>query len=215
MKKIFLFILPLFISVGVSQDVIYTTTLYNDENFTGKNSRVESITYYKKTRNGLVKFRYEEYYKLTGNLFIKGALKDGEKDGKWIWYNENGQINSEGNYKVGKRFGKYTFYYENKNGQKKLEETYKDGIKDGKSILWDESGQKRSQGIYINGNENGLWIGWYGNGQKEYEETYKDGIKDGKSILWDENGQKRSEETYKEGKLISDKWWDENGNLMK
>ncbi len=74
MKKIFLYILPLFISVGVSQDVIYTTTLYNDENFTGKNSRVESITYYKKTRNGLVKFRYEEYYKLTGNLFIKKSI---------------------------------------------------------------------------------------------------------------------------------------------
>ena len=109
MKKIFLFILPLFISVAVSQDVIYTTTLYNDENFTGKNSRVESITYYKKTRNGLVKFRYEEYYKLSGNLSIKGALKDGKKDGKWIWYNENGQIKSEGNYKDGKRFGKYTF----------------------------------------------------------------------------------------------------------
>ena len=68
--------------------------------------------------------------------------------------------------------------------------------------------------IYINGNENGLWIGWYGNGQKEYEETYKDGIKDGKSIFWDESGQKRSEETYKDGELISDKWWDENGNLM-
>ena len=164
MKKIFLFILPLFISVAVSQDVIYTTTLYDDENFTGKNSRVESITYYKKFRNGLKKFRYEEYYKLSGNLSIKGALKDGEKDGKWIWYNENGQINSEGNYKDGKRFGKYTFYYENS--------------------------------------------------QKKFEENYKDGIKDGKSTLWDESGQKRSEETYKNGESISDKWWDENGNLI-
>ena len=164
MKKVFLFILPLFISVGVSQDVIYTTTLYNDENFTGKNSRVESITYYKKTRNGLVKFRYEEYYKLSGNLFIKGAYKDGIKDGNWIWYNENGQINSKGNYKDGKRFGKYTYYYENS--------------------------------------------------QKKFEESYKDGIKDGKATLWDESGQKRSEETYKNGESISEKWWDENGNLI-
>ena len=36
--------------------------------------------------------------------------------------------------------------------------------------------------------------------------------KNGKRTSWYENGQKSSEATYKEGKLISDKCWDEDGN---
>ena len=45
-----------------------------------------------------------------------------------------------------------------------------------------------------------------------YLDKYGHPIRNGKRITWFENGQKSSEVTYKEGKLISDKCWDEDGN---
>jgi len=79
-------------------------------------------------------------------------------------------------------------------------------------------GKKEFEGSYKNGGKNGKWTSWYENGQKKDEENYKyldkygDPIRNGKRITWFENGQKSSEVTYKEGKLISDKCCDEDGN---
>ena len=42
--------------------------------------------------------------------------------------------------------------------------------------------------------------------------TYKNGKKDGLWTDWDENGKKLKEETYKDGELISQECWDEDGN---
>ena len=43
---------------------------------------------------------------------------------------------------------------------------------------------------------------------------YDDGKKkeEGKATIWHENGQKSDEVTYKDGELISEKCWDEDGN---
>ena len=70
----------------------------------------------------------------------------------------------------------------------------------------------------------GLWTMWYENGQMREEGTFKDGEKDGKWTYWSggEAGRevifrpyhKSSETTYKDGKLISEKCWDEDGNEM-
>jgi len=52
----------------------------------------------------------------------------------------------------------------------------------------------------------------YPNGQKKEEGYYLDEKKDGLWTYWYENGQKMEEETFKDGKLISSKCWDEDGN---
>ena len=75
------------------------------------------------------------------------------------------------------------------NGQKFVENTYKDGkIIDGEYTLWYKSGRK--------------WL----------ENTYKDGKLDGLSIYWDRKEQLDTKRTYKDGELISQKCWDEDGN---
>ena len=51
--------------------------------------------------------------------------KEGNKNGKWTWWNENGQI--------------------------KTEENYKDGKKDGKQIDWNKNDQKWVEATFING----------------------------------------------------------------
>ena len=46
------------------------------------------------------------------------------KDSKWTWYYENGQIEKEENFKDGNRDGKLIYY--NDDGNKQKEETYID-----------------------------------------------------------------------------------------
>ena len=47
------------------------------------------------------------------------------------------------------------------------------------------------------------------------EGTFKDGKLHGLFTRWYENGQKEGELTVKDGAVISEKRWDEDGNLLK
>ena len=93
---------------------------------------------------------------VSGNIFkifkdkktSLGILQNGNKEGLWTdWYN-NGQKRYEGNYKGGKLIDLIEWY---KNGQKKVEGTWK------------------------NGKREGVYTTYYKNGQKMDEETFKDG----------------------------------------
>ena len=110
-------------------------------------------------------------------------------------------------YKDGQVDGKYTFWYENGN---KKEEGINKGVdykgnptKDGKWTYWSPDGKESSELIYRDGNP---WVGKlterYDNGNKKKEGTYKNGEKIGKLTFWYENGQKRKEGNY-EGKINS------------
>ena len=54
-------------------------------------------------------------------------------------------------------------------------------------MWWDEKGKKVEEENYINGKQDGLDVHWHNNGQKSYEANFKD------------------------GKRISEKWWDIKG----
>ena len=87
--------------------------------------------------------------KVTGRG--KGKLKNGKREGLWVFYWDNGQLNSKGTYKNGKEEGPWVEYHEN--------------------------GQLNSKVTYKNGKEEGPWV-WYnedGTVNEEYTETYKDG----------------------------------------
>ena len=116
MKKILVIILPLFISVGYSQQIIHTETY--------DNGNIKSITYHKKTRNGIEKVK-EEIYHENGQKEGEGTFKDGKREGKWSGWYENGQKEGEGTFKDGKLEGLVTGWYEN--GQKNSEQLFKDG----------------------------------------------------------------------------------------
>ena len=60
--------------------------------------------------------------------------------------------------------------------------------------------------------EDGLHTEWWENGQKKLEVSYKDGKPDGLGIVWYKNGRMKSKGTYNEGELVSQGFWDENGN---
>ena len=68
MKKILLIVLLL--SVGFSQKLTEVVKTYD-------NGNIKSITYHKKTRDGIEKVKYEGYYK-NGQKSQEGTYKDGK-----------------------------------------------------------------------------------------------------------------------------------------
>ena len=100
MKKLLVIILPLLLIVGCS-NVEGQQQLIPDIKGKYENGNIKSITYHKKTRNGIEKIK-EEIYHENGQKEGEGTFKDGKRKGKWSGWYENGQKNSEQLFKDGK-----------------------------------------------------------------------------------------------------------------
>lgn len=75
----------------------------------------------------------------NGKLGFGGNIKDGLRDGEWIWFYENGNKKRYCLYKKGVKDGPTIYYY--KNGQKKSEIIFSND-KNIKQTSWDEKGNK-------------------------------------------------------------------------
>ena len=60
----------------------------------GSNSNVQPLLYEAYVKNGEVHGSYNQYY-LNGNIEIQGQLNNGVKNGKWVYYDQDGNINRE------------------------------------------------------------------------------------------------------------------------
>jgi len=139
----------------------------------------------KKAITGLVYTTYD-----NGQLKYESSWKDGVVDGRCRSFHENGQPRGEQNFKNGKRHGIERKWYEN--GQLEYEWNHKD------ETLW--VGQQR-------------W--WYDNGQLWIEKLYdENGKQNGIAKSWYASGQLKYEMKYKADTLISQKCWDEDGNVI-
>ena len=79
----------------------------------------------------------------------QGSFKNGKKDGSWISYHENGQLEFEGNYKNDKKEGSWVRYWDD--GQLKFKGDYKNGRREGYWIVFSYDGQLWSKGKYKDG----------------------------------------------------------------
>jgi len=172
------------------------------------------------------------YKDLYGQYMSKVELLNGQFDGKFIRWWENGGKHQEKNYKDGKLDGKWTetwsggrvmfernytdgnldtettfSYYDN--GQIETKYNYKDTHLDGEQTVWYKNGQIRLQ---YNATGLGKVTGWYENGQIKSDGIFNDGKLDGKETSWYENGQMRGESNYKDGKKDGKwTWWLSDG----
>tara|TARA_B100001175_G_C19294926_1_gene535326 strand:- start:114 stop:653 length:540 start_codon:yes stop_codon:yes gene_type:complete len=177
MKKLFLFLL--LCSLGFSQQIVQTET--------HEDGYIEVINYYKKKRSSsgtykLIKVKSERYHD-SGNLYeLMYFNEDGEENGLYKSYFENGQLEEEKTYKNGKEEGPYKSYFEN--GQLEWEYYYTLGDIDDTKLV------KR----------------WYENGQ-----LYQVGFVDESGYYWktrktySEEGKLLKEETFKDGDVIESK----------
>ena len=83
----------------------------------------------------------------------RGSFKNGEQEGPWVSYHDNGQLWQKGDYKNGKEEGTWVWYHVN--------------------------GQLRAKGALKNGEKEGPWVFYSGDGivYNEPTGTYKNGKK--------------------------------------
>ena len=88
-----------------------------------------------------------EFYE-NGTEKLNGRYRNGLKNGKWTWWNEDGGTDSTGSYKKGLMHGQWEFYFSN--GNLKGKGQYRDG-----------NGSNRGDtGISKHG-RHGKWTFWY------------------------------------------------------
>ena len=137
MKRTILFItsLVLITSVSFSQSKV---NINNLSDYGGKMFKENDDKPY----TGLV----FDLYRTTGNKSLEGRYKDGLRNGKWSWWNEDNKMDSSGTYKIGIKDGKWIHSTEIGNG--KYEVRYTTGNID-LATFTDNLGQTYS-GIPVN-----------------------------------------------------------------
>ena len=79
--------------------------------------------------------------------------------------------------------------------------------------LW-PNGNIEAEGNMKNGRPDGLVSMWYETGEKAGEGGYKNNQRDGLVIEWHKNGQKKMEHMFKDGKLLSENFWNNKGESV-
>ncbi|MGC9384952.1 MAG: toxin-antitoxin system YwqK family antitoxin [Kosmotogaceae bacterium] len=125
----------------------------------------------------------EEWYN-TGEKRSETYWKNGIHDGPYISWYPNEQISCVGNYSNGEKNGKWVEYLED---GRKSEGEYLNGMKNGHWIESWLNGTK-SEGNYFNGKRNGYWIKYWKNGQKQSEGNYSNGEQSGEWIYYSSYG---------------------------
>jgi antitoxin component YwqK of YwqJK toxin-antitoxin module len=159
-----------------------------------------------------LKKRDDIYYKkfsdtpFTGKVSGKGQgkMKDGRKEGAWVQYYSDGQLDQKGSYKNGKREGEWVGYHEN--GQLMTKGSRENGKMEGEWISYHKNGGLSKVGSYKNGKEEGEWIFFHNNERTFRKGTLKNGMREGKWWDYDYDGTLNSDwtGTYKNGRKVSD-----------
>ena len=116
----------------------------------------------------------------TGEIdgwLVKGSMKNGKKEGKWVNYHSNGQLRIKENYKNGKLDGAWVEFHDD--GQLAFKGNYKNGKSEGACVAYYSNGQLRLKGNYKNGESEGAWVGFEEDGRvKEFMTgNFKNGVK--------------------------------------
>ena len=138
---------------------------------------------------------------------------DGEYDGAWRTWSEQGQMLSETNYAAGKKHGVAKTWSEE--GKQMSECSYADGSLDGAYKTWFEDGTLRVEATFKAGKRTGTYKTWNKSGQLVEERNYDDqGRPHGTHKTWFDNGQQKSQAEYKEGKPTGTSTvWNDDGTI--
>jgi antitoxin component YwqK of YwqJK toxin-antitoxin module len=120
---------------------------------------------------------YVEYDE-KGGIIAKGQYVYGEKDGDWSF--KHNLITEKGNYYEGNQQGIWKSWYENGNLYSEIE--YDQDIPNGKYTTYWENGNMKLTGKYVTGVREGLWHRYNENGDLLVSDFYKNGVE----IKWND-----------------------------
>jgi len=142
--------------------------VHNKEEPFIKNSGENEMTYKGELYSGKY-IRYHDDGTLS-KVTQKGSYKNGQKDGVWESYHNNGQLSSKVSYLNGNLNGVWEKYREN--GQLDFKCSYLNGKLNGVCEKYRENGELFFKGSYLNGYLNGVWEYYNEDGSLERTETY-------------------------------------------
>ena len=105
---------------------------------------IKTIRYLKDKEN-----YFEVVLHQTGEKYMEGWVRKGERDGEWYSWYPNGVVWSFGTYKNGKRQGESEAYYEN--GSIRIRQKYENGAPDGKWEFFYPNGKIQMEVVYDKG----------------------------------------------------------------
>ena len=108
----------------------------------------------------------------NGQKKLNGRYRNGLKNGRWAWWNQDGGTDSTGSYRKGLMNGPWQYYFIN--GNPKAKGFYKEG-----------NGTDRDQKGLPRHGRNGKWTFWYDDGLKHIEITYKNGTELKRKIIFE------------------------------
>lgn len=134
----------------VQRDGVYYEK-FKDEPFNGKVKGKANGNIINGKKDGL----WLSYHD-NGQLDSKGEYKNGEMNGAWVYYHNNGILIGKGNWHKGKRDGLWERYYNN--GRLWYKGQYNKGVQHGHWATYEHDGQLTEKGHYQNGKKEGAWV---------------------------------------------------------
>ena len=177
---IYLFIISILYSCGLEKKEVVT------EKWEDGSTKV-SFTY--ENPDDTTKYVRTSFH-TNGKIESKGFVVDGEKDGLWKWWYDNGKKQDLAHLNNGIYEG--TRKHWRKDGTLRLVEIIEGNCHgeccDGKLIFYDDSGVKLLKYQMKNGDYNGFGYGYHKDGSIERKFYYENGKKKGMSYEYHTNG---------------------------
>ena len=153
---------------------------------------------------------WKEYFD-NGVLKGEGLYDHDTRTGPWAYYHKNGEIEQTGTYDtLGLIYGEWKWYYSS--GILQRRENFKDGKADGLMTEFDVLGKLITEGNFYRGEEDGEWL--YELGDHREEGEFIEGMREGEWVSYYANGDIKFE-----GKFVEDNphgehlWYWDNGKL--
>lgn len=140
------------------------------------------------------------WFYITGDTMMIENYTDGELDGEFIEFDEDGRIVSQGTFVEGSEEGKWTYY---NNGYTE-KGSYYDGMRQGEWVSRFADGKPAYIVHYEQDLMHGKYTSYWENGHAKVTGSYVSGLRNGPWYRYNEEGELVLTTLYKEGKEI--KW---------
>lgn len=154
---------------------------------------------------------YKIYYP-DGILKTEGKYENGNRSGKWSFYDEYGTLSAIESYKDG--LMEDTAFYYHRNGKIKNKQAYKNGEENGLYLAYNAFGILVAEGLCVDGQRDKDWYWYNEDGSLKDENYYINGEMHGLQKSYSVNGKLNDWEEYEYGRLISRNFLDTNGNVL-
>lgn len=137
-------------------------------------------------------------YENGSTMEVFKVNKEGQKNGLYRLYREDGTLAEESNFDKDQLSGKRRVYFED-GIQVEIEELYKENEMDGEHFVFYPSGAKLIESNFTAGKMNGLLIKYFEDGQIMESVTFKDNVETGPFKEYYANGQVQWDGVYLDG----------------